>query len=204
MDASKKQKKDEITLTKKTSLLVALFNKAMLKASTKRENYWGQSLNGNNVNKFLKNIDNNFSTFKESLTVNYPDFPLHDHCNKFRELFHSFKKVYDSVNHGRVVSEADCDAAQSHIDQYMTLVHSFGWKTLPNKMHYLEERCVPRMREKKVGLSIHGDQGMEAANQSRKKSVKRTKCMNNLKGMLSDGKRLCEDKHMIKGKKDDE
>ena len=62
----KKQKKDEITLTKKTSLLVALFNKAMLKASTKRENYWGQSLNGNNVNKFLKNIDNNFSTFKES------------------------------------------------------------------------------------------------------------------------------------------
>ena len=45
---------------------------------------------------------------------------------------------------------------------------------------------------------------MEAANLSRKKSAKRTKCMNDLKGMLSDGKRLCEDKYMIKGKKDDE
>ena len=53
-------------------------------------------------------------------------------------------------------------------------------------------------------LSIHGDQGMEAANLSRKKSAKCTKCMNDLKGMLSDGKRLCEDKYMIKGKKDDE
>ena len=64
-------------------------------------------------------------------------------------------------------------------------------------MHYLEERVVERMREKKVGLAVFGDQGMEAANQSRKKSAKRTKPMNDLKGLMSDCKRLCQDKHIV-------
>ena len=64
-------------------------------------------------------------------------------------------------------------------------------------MHYLEERCVEFMRERKVGLAVFGDQGMEAANQSRKKSAKRTKSMKDLKGLMSDCKRLCEDKHHV-------
>ena len=63
-------------------------------------------------------------------------------------------------------------------------------------MHVLEERCVEMMREKKVGLAIFGDQGMESANQSRKKSAKRTRSMNHKKGLESDCKRLCQDKHL--------
>ena len=65
-------------------------------------------------------------------------------------------------------------------------------------MHYLEERCTAMMREKLVGLALFGDQGMEHANQGRKKSAKRTKSMNHLKGLMSDCKRLCQDKHLIK------
>ena len=53
------------------------------------------------------------------------------------------------------------------------------------------------MREKKVGLAVFGDQGMEAANQSRKKSAKRTRSMNHVKGLMSDCKRLCQDKHIV-------
>ena len=70
------------------------------------------------------------------------------------------------------------------------------------KCHYLEERAVDRMRKTKVGLAIHGEQGMESANQSRKQSAKRTKTMNSLKGLMTDAKRLCQDKHQaMKGRR---
>ena len=141
----KKRKKDELKLTKKSSLLVSFFNKAMNDNSVYRENYWGRSLNGNNTQKFLKNHKAIFSTFAEKVRTNYPNFPLLQRCQKYTDLFSAFYEVYRRINHSRQVSLEECDQAQAAIESYTTLVHTFGWKSSTNKVIKLLLGRIKRM-----------------------------------------------------------
>ena len=128
------KKNDEGKLTKKTSLLVALFNESMNIHGVRRENYFGQQLNGNNSRDFLKRHNKIFATFRESTKVNYPIFPLENRVNKYEDLFTAYLKVFDLVNHSRPMNDEECDEAQRCIDIYATKLESFGWTTKTNKV----------------------------------------------------------------------
>ena len=50
-------------LTRKTSLLVKLFNTSLTKNQIKRENYWSEGFTGGNMLKFLSKVDAVYDTF---------------------------------------------------------------------------------------------------------------------------------------------
>ena len=130
----KRAKNDDLKLTNKTSLLVTLFNQSMNENGVYRENYWGRSLNGNNIQKLLKNHQKIFACFSDKICTNYPNFPLQDRCEKYKDLFSAFHQVYTKINHSRQVTPEECDQAQACIENYTSQVHSFGWKTSTNKV----------------------------------------------------------------------
>ena len=154
-------------LTKKTSLMMKLFNLALKKNGVKREKYWSGSLTGNNVYKFIHRIDPIFARFSALIDSQYtitelcknPDrshrcsdafessqtthqcalTALKQQLEKYVVLFQKYLKAYKAVNHSNAVSASECDAAQQAIDEYMEYVHSaFDWKTTCNKAHYLQ------------------------------------------------------------------
>ena len=194
----KKKYKEIPKINNKISKLVKYFNEALTKHSIKRENYWGGGFTGNNIYKFLKNVEAIYESFNESIKTTYADFPLKSRMKSYVTIFQKFRLVYEAVNHSKEVDDKFCDEAQVKIDDFMDYYHNeFKWTSTPNKCHYLQERVVNQMRLRKVGLAQFSEQGMEAGNQSRKASRKRTKSMNELVGLLTDARRLLQDKSLV-------
>ena len=132
----------------------------MLDSSVKREKYWSRSLTGNNVKKYLENVEKIFTKFFSLVDEHFHTFPLRDKMELYKDLFILFRVAYKSVNHSRVVNDQDCVEAQAAIDRYMSFVHDkFKWKTTTNKCHYLQERAVAQMKERGVGLAQFSEQG---------------------------------------------
>ena len=204
--------KDEPKISKKTSLAMTLFNKALRQSGVKRENHWSGTFTGNNVKKILDNTSKIFQDFATLFESYYKcECSAADHTgsnsnccrlasillrfNDYKLLLQKYYAAYRSVNHGNRVDEKDCDTAQKHIDDYLEMVHqTFKWSTTANKAHYLQERAVPMMRKRGIGLSLFSEQGMESANQARKKTAKRTRHMSKLQGLKTDAMRLMVDK----------
>ena len=116
--------KDKPKLTKKTSLMIRLFNESLKTNAIKRETYWSGSLNGNNVYKFIHKVDDVFNSFLASIDQKYqadssPLDALKARIRSYLLLFQKYLVAYQAVNHSNPVTSADCDLAQSSIDEYL-------------------------------------------------------------------------------------
>ena len=95
-----------------------------------------QWIKNDRIYKYLKQIDTIFDKFIASLSTMYPNFPLLPHITKYRQLFKAFYQVYQAINHSKEVTTEECDAAESNISDYMSLVHKFSWPTTANKVNF--------------------------------------------------------------------
>ena len=148
--------------------LVSALDNCLTKNKIARQAFHGGSFTGNHCNKYIKRetqerIRDAIIEEASNITKDIQNIEIRTQiCNAVHihfELNSTFDLIHQTISHSKAITDKEIDLAENFIESYIQQIREHD-RVVP-KSHLLEHHVVPWLRKYKVGMGLHGEQGIE-------------------------------------------